>query len=145
MSTEPPRPQGTSRRGRPSVAWFVVPSVAALVLSGVALGYGFGRRAKSGGVPGGPASRRSDGVEERLVMMEAELRSLRRQAALQAAATRAPATAPDDGGRLHRAAAPSAPRPATEEDMRRYFADLDTRFSAEPRDPVWAANVEEKL
>jgi hypothetical protein len=105
------------------------------------------RMGRSGRQENGAAAsqERQAALEQELRVLKARLGALERQNAEQQLASSREAPRP-----LAAAPAPAPPRPglpppADEEDTRRYFAALEARFAAEPRDAAWAAPVEQKL
>ena len=105
--------------------------------------------------PAAPSATGADGnrtgaggdVEQEVRLLKARLHALERRPAAPAAAE-VPGPTGSEGPAAAELAAggpASEPRPADDEDRRRYFLAIEDRLAAEPRDPRWADPLEEKL
>jgi hypothetical protein len=131
------RSSSTNSERSPLLLVVVLAGTAALTAGGLWLGYRRGVAARP--VATSVERPASTEMEQRLVVMEARLRSLeRRRAADQVVVAADPGAAP--------VPAPALPvPPADEADVRRYFAALDERLAGERRDPSWAPSAEQTL
>jgi hypothetical protein len=141
MSTDP-RVRAAAPSSRRILWLILLPLIVVIGGAGAALGYRSGR----GGQPAAAVEKHDTAaLEQQLVMMQAQLRSLERRSTLRAAQAQSARPSQSKGGA--ETASPSSPRqkPATEADQREYFAKLDQGLDAEPRDTDWALATEQKL